>query len=114
MPAASVEEVWLCMALISVVTFSFGVWTTTEVTLCADILPPGAVGRMTGLSGTGSAMGGILFTILTGWLVDHFSYAPVFYLAGALPLLGFVLLHYIMGVIEPVKLVQLGGAELQS
>ncbi len=47
-------------------------------------LPPGAVGRM------------------TGWLVDHFSYAPVFYLAGAIPLLGFALSHYIMGVIEPI------------
>ena len=113
MPAASVEEVWVCMALISVVTFSFGVWTTTEVTLCADILPPGAVGRMTGLSGTGSALGGILFTTLTGWLVDHFSYSPVFYLAGAIPLLGFTLLHYIMGVIEPIKIVVLGDAESQ-
>ena len=113
MPAAAVEEVWVCMALISIVTFSFGVWTTTEVTLCADILPPGAVGRMTGLSSTGSALGGILFTILTGWLVDHFSYSPVFYLAGAIPLLGFALLHTIMGVIEPVKLVKLGDAEPQ-
>ncbi len=58
---------------------------------------------MIGLSGTGSALGGILFTMLTGWLVDHFSYAPVFYLAGAIPLLGFALWHYIMGVIEPIR-----------
>ena len=113
MPAAAVEEVWVCLALISVVTFSYGVWTTTEVTLCADILPSGAVGRMTGLSSTGSALGGILFTMLTGWLVDHFSYSPVFYLAGVIPLLGFALLHTIMGVIEPIKIVKLGDAEPQ-
>jgi len=110
-PAAGVDEVWLCMALLSVVTFSIGAWATTMVTLGADILPSGAVGRMTGLSGTGAGVGGILFTVLTGWLVDHFSYAPVFFLAGIAPILGLALVHYLMGVIEPIPLVPAAGEE---
>ncbi len=43
---------------------------------------------------TSALAGECVFTTLTGWLVDHFSYSPVFYLAGAIPLLGFTLLHY--------------------
>ena len=35
---------------------------------------------------TGSGFGGMVFALITGWLVDHYSYAPVFVLFGTLPL----------------------------
>jgi ACS family hexuronate transporter-like MFS transporter len=35
----------------------------------------------------GSGFGGMIFTLLTGWLVDHYSYTPVFVLFGLMPLL---------------------------
>lgn len=72
------------------------------VTLGADILPPRAVGSMTGLSGTGAGLGGIVFTMATGWLVDRFSYFPVFVIAGTAPLVGTGLLLWLLGEIEPL------------
>jgi ACS family hexuronate transporter-like MFS transporter len=57
---------------------------------------------MTGLSGTWSGLGGILFTPLTGWIVDRFSYEPVFWLAGLLPLTGFIVLSVLTGEIRTI------------
>jgi MFS transporter, ACS family, hexuronate transporter len=103
-PAPFVSQTWLCLALISSVAFAVGLWAPTVLSLCADILPTRAVGTMSGLSGTGAGIAGVLFTTLTGWLVDNVSYVPVFLLAAILPPLGFVFLSRIMGTIEPIEL----------
>jgi hypothetical protein len=42
-----------------------------------------------------------LFPLLTGFLIDRFSYAPVFLLAAIMPLLGVVLLQSIVHRIRP-------------
>lgn len=103
-PAAGAHETWVCLTLISIVTFAIGAWSTTIVGLAADILPPAAVGSMSGLSGTGAALGGIVFTMLTGWLVDRFSYGPVFWMAASAPLVGFVVLILLMGEVRQLEL----------
>jgi ACS family hexuronate transporter-like MFS transporter len=103
-PAARAHETWVCLALISVVTFAIGAWSTTIVGMAADILPPAAVGSMSGLSGTGAALGGIVFTVLTGWLVDRFSYTPVFWMAASAPLVGFAVLLVLMGEVRQLDL----------
>ncbi len=36
----------------------------------------------------GAAFGGMIFSLATGWVVDHFSYVPVFVGFGILPLLA--------------------------
>lgn len=99
-PASRASDTWISLTLISVVTFAIGAWSTTVVGLAADILPPTAVGSMSGLSGTGAALGGIVFTMLTGWLVDRFSYGPVFWMAALAPLVGFGALVLLMGEIR--------------
>ncbi len=90
------------MFFITVATFSIGLWTTIAMTLNADIVQRASVGRMTGLSGTWSGIGGILFTPLIGWIVDRFSYEPVFWLAGLMPLAGFVVLSVLTGEIYTI------------
>ncbi len=54
----------------------------------SDIYPDGAVGRMTALTGIGGGVSGLLFPLLTGFLVDKFSYAPVFFIAAFMPAAG--------------------------
>ncbi len=104
LPAAFVTQTWLCLALISGVAFAIGLWAPTVLSLCADILPTRAVGTMSGLSGTGAGIAGILFTNLTGWLVDNVSYVPVFLIAAVLPPLGFAVFEPHHGKIEPIQL----------
>ncbi len=53
-----------------------------------DLFPDHAVGRATGLTGVSGGLSGLLFPLLTGALVDHVSYKPVFILVAFMPLLG--------------------------
>jgi ACS family hexuronate transporter-like MFS transporter len=54
----------------------------------SDIYPAGAVGRMTALTGIAGGISGLLFPLLTGFLVDHLSYTPVFCIAAFMPAAG--------------------------
>ncbi len=54
----------------------------------SDLFPNGAVGRVTALTGIAGGLSGMLFPLLTGVLVDRFSYLPVFSLAAIMPALG--------------------------
>ena len=103
-PAVGVTTASACLGLISIATFAIGLWTTTAMTLNADVVPRHAVGRMTGLSGAGAGVAGIVATLATGWTVDRFSYRPVFVAAGLLPLAGFALLAWLVGEVRPVAL----------
>jgi MFS transporter, ACS family, hexuronate transporter len=40
-----------------------------------------------GLASMGSGFGGMVFTLITGWVVEHYSYTPVFFGFGVLPLI---------------------------
>lgn len=53
-----------------------------------DLFPEGEVGRVTGFTGLAGGLSGLLFPLLTGYLVDHVSYTPVFLLIGVMPLVG--------------------------
>jgi len=103
-PAVRANDTWMSLTLISLVTFAIGAWSTTVVGLAADILSAAAVGSMSGLSGTGAALGGIVFTIATGWLVDRFSYGPVFWMAALAPLVGFGALVLLMGEVRQLDI----------
>ena len=53
-----------------------------------DLFPVEQAGRATGLTGFAGGLSGLLFPLLTGWTVDHFSYKPVFLMVAFMPLLG--------------------------
>jgi ACS family hexuronate transporter-like MFS transporter len=57
-----------------------------------DLFPDQAVGRATGLTGVAGGLSGLLFPLLTGYLVDRVSYAPVFWMVALMPLVGTMLL----------------------
>lgn len=93
-PAVQVREAWLAVALISLVTFSYSAWAANILTLPADLFPPQIVASVSGLSGTGAAAGGMLFTLIIGYVVDRFSYVPVFTAAGLMPLVSFAIISW--------------------
>jgi ACS family hexuronate transporter-like MFS transporter len=93
-PAVRVGEAWAAVALISLVTFAYSAWAANILTLPADLFPPQIVASVSGLSGTGAAAGGMIFTLITGYVVDRFSYLPVFTAAGLMPLASFALIAW--------------------
>jgi ACS family hexuronate transporter-like MFS transporter len=87
-PAARVHSPYLALVLISVAVWGYASWSTMGLTFPSDLFPQDVVASATGLSGLGAGLAGALFTLLVGWLVDKFSYAPAFFLAGTIPLLA--------------------------
>lgn len=73
---------------ISMVTFGFQAWVNNVQVLPADYFAQQDVGTVAGLSGLAAGIGSIIFTLGTGWAVDHFGYRPVLLVAGILPVIG--------------------------
>jgi len=86
----------IIFAGISTAMFGFGLWAPNMMSLCADAFPRDSVGSIVGLGGMGAGAGGMVFTMATGWTLDHYGYAPVFIAAGAIPLLAFGVLFTLL------------------
>lgn len=60
-----------------------------------DLFPDPQVGRAAGLMGIAAGLSGMLFPLLTGFLVDRISYAPAFALVAIMPMVGTIALFAI-------------------
>lgn len=78
------------------VTFGHGMWVANLQTIPTDIFKSEEIGTVTGFSGSGGALGGMLAQLGTGWLVVNFSYAPVFLLAGLMHPLSAGLTYWLL------------------
>ena len=50
----------------------------------------------------GSGFGGMVFVLVTGWLVDRYSYAPVFVGFGLIPMIALLIVWFVVGPLRPV------------
>ena len=108
--AARAERAGAALAWIAVVMFGFQAWINNVQTMPIDLFPEEAVASVAGLGGFGAGLGAILFTLTTGWVVDHFhSYTPILVTAALLPILGTTLLFSIGGPLRRVPLEAYAG-----
>jgi ACS family hexuronate transporter-like MFS transporter len=49
----------------------------------------------------GSGFGGMFFSLITGWLVDHYSFKPAFVLFGLTPIIAAALIWSLPRAIVP-------------
>lgn len=101
--AVRANDPMTALALMCVVLFAFQVWINNVQTLPSDFFPQGAVASVAGLGGMGAGVGSMIFIFTTGWVVDHFSYTPVFTAAGFLGPLGTLVLFALSGRITAVR-----------
>ena len=78
-PAVLAGEAWLSIAFVSVAMLGYTGGLANMLTIPSDVYPKNAVASVYGLASMGSGFGGMLFTLITGWVVDHYSYTPVFH-----------------------------------
>jgi ACS family hexuronate transporter-like MFS transporter len=86
-PAVLARDAGVSIALASLAMMGYTGALANMLSLPADVFPKNAVASVYGLASMGSGFGGMLFTLITGWVVDHYSYTPVFFGFGLLPLL---------------------------
>jgi ACS family hexuronate transporter-like MFS transporter len=87
-PAVLVSNVFLSIALISTATLGYTGALSNMLAMPADRFPKNTVGSIWGIASMGAGFGGMVFSLVTGWVVDHYSYVPVFIGFGILPLIS--------------------------
>ena len=80
------------LLMMSIAIFGHNFLSANMYGAITDLFCENAVGRVTGLTGVAGGLSGLLFPLLTGFLVDRVSYTPVFLLASVMPLVGTVAL----------------------
>ena len=102
--------VHFALALFSVAFFCQQSWSGLVMTVPADILPLAAVGTVSGFVGFGGAIGGAIFGVVAGYLLQHgFGYQPLFILVGSFHVVGFLAIVIAGGRIQP-----LSGSDLEE
>src|SRR5438552_4913514 len=100
MPAAIVAPLvptaFLAIGATCFVTFGHAFWVSNIQTLPTDLFRGQEIGTATGFSGMGGAVGGILANLGTGYIVQHFSYRPIFLMAGLMHPLSIVLVYWLL------------------
>ena len=89
---AAAAIMFICLVLLGHTALSANMFAAIS-----DVFPDGAVGRVTGLTGIAGGISGLLFPLLTGFLVDRISYTPVFVIAGLMPIAGVFVLTRLVG-----------------
>jgi ACS family hexuronate transporter-like MFS transporter len=68
-------NVWAVVALISLAVAAHQAWAANIFTTASDMFPKEAVSSVVGIGGTAGAVGGILFPIFVGYLLDKYKAA---------------------------------------
>lgn len=96
-PAVLVSDAWLSVALVSIAMMGYTGSLANMLAMPGDVFAQNAVASVYGLASMGSGFGGMVFTLITGWVVDHYSYTPVFIGFGIVPLISALVMWTLMG-----------------
>ncbi len=99
-PAVMAREAWLSIAMVSIAMLGYTGSLANMLSFPADVFPKTAVASVYGIASMGSGFGGMLFALITGWVVDHYSYVPVFIGFGLLPLICAAILWWFLGPLQ--------------
>ena len=66
---------WMAVAIISLAVAVHQAWATNIFTMASDMFPSEAVGSVTGIAGMAGAVGGVLFPLVVGFLLDSYKSA---------------------------------------
>ena len=102
LPAVIVTDTRVSIALVSIAMFGYTGVLANMLAMPADIFPPNVLASIWGYSGLGSGLGGMVFALLTGWLVDRYSYVPVFVGFGVMPFIALFIVWTLMGQLRPI------------
>jgi MFS transporter, ACS family, aldohexuronate transporter len=100
-PAVLAREAWLSIAMVSIAMLGYTGALANMLSVPADVFSKNAVASVYGIASMGSGFGGMVFTLITGWVVDHYSYTPVFIGFAFVPLVCAAILWGFAGPLRP-------------
>jgi ACS family hexuronate transporter-like MFS transporter len=101
------SPVELAIVLFSIAFFGQQSWSTLVMILPADLFPRNIVASVAGLVGFGGAMGGVVFGLVVGYLLDHGSgYGPVFAIVSTFHIAAYLLLLATIPQVRPLEMTE--------
>ncbi|HEY4392719.1 MAG TPA: MFS transporter [Polyangia bacterium] len=102
---------WAAVVLIGIAGASHQAWSANLFTSASDLFPKRAVASVVGLGSMAGSLGGILFPIFSGRLLDRFAaagnvtagYALLFAICGSAYLVAFAVNHLLAPTFEPIR-----------
>ncbi|CAG5008476.1 Hexuronate transporter [Dyadobacter sp. CECT 9275] len=109
-------DVWVAVGLISFAVALHQAWATNVFTLPSDLFPKQAVSSVVGIGGMAGAVGGILFPMLVGSLLDSYKatgnlaggYNILFTICGFTYLVAWLIIHLLTRKSKKLTLEDLG------
>jgi ACS family hexuronate transporter-like MFS transporter len=103
--AASVDSLWMAVALIGLATAAHQGFSANLFTLPSDMFPRHAVASVVGIGGFVGGIGAMLIAAFTGFLLQWTgSYVPVFIMAGSAYMVALAAIHFLVPKLEAAEL----------
>jgi MFS transporter, ACS family, aldohexuronate transporter len=100
-----VPNAWHAVILFGLATAAHQAWMTNLFTTPSDLFPPEAVGSINGFGASIGAFGGALFSaLIPGHVIPIVGYVPVLLTMSSFYLIAWLIVHWLMGDLEPVTL----------
>jgi MFS transporter, ACS family, hexuronate transporter len=94
----------LAIVLFSIAFFGQQSWSTLVMIVPTDLFPRRIVASVAGLVGFGGAMGGVVFNLIAGRILDSgLGYGTVFAIVGTFHVLAFILILVTIPQIRPLQ-----------
>ncbi|HEY6451959.1 MAG TPA: MFS transporter [Steroidobacteraceae bacterium] len=102
--ASYVDSLWITVAIVGLATAAHQGFSCNLFTFPSDVFPRQAVGSLVGIGGTAGAVGGMLLSKYTGWVLDRVgSFAPIFALGGSAYVLALLVVHVLSPRLAPAR-----------
>lgn len=103
MLAQFTQNIWVAVGLISLAAAAHQAWSANIFTTVSDYFPKKDVSSVVGIGGMAGSVGGILFPLVIGMILDHFKllgnitvgYNIIFIICGSAYLLAWVVMHFL-------------------
>jgi ACS family hexuronate transporter-like MFS transporter len=102
--AQYVDSLWGAVAIISLATAAHQAWSANLYTLPSDTFPRKAVGSVIGIGGTAGALGGMIFSLYIGQILERLgSYTLIFAVAGCVYLIALLIIQLLSPRLDEAK-----------
>jgi len=112
MLAQYTTNIWQAVFLISLAAAAHQAWSANIFTTASDMFPKKAVSSVVGIGGMAGSVGGILFPLMVGIILDNYKtagnigggYNVIFIICGFAYLLAWTVMHFFAPKMEQVKI----------
>jgi MFS transporter, ACS family, hexuronate transporter len=103
--ASITSHLWVAVILIGIAAAAHQGWSANIFTIASDMFPKQAIGSVVGFGGMAGAVGGMLFSLLVGPILERTgNYFIIFIIAGSAYLIALLIIHLLAPKLEPARL----------